>query len=175
MPEIVPADDRNPQRPRPMPLAQRLLYLALVVGVPALALFMARGPILRWFTASSGEHLTFDEASRSGIALDLPPEASDIRFYQHLQPDRVVIVDFAIGEDAFLQWAERQGWQPQKITGSITIRPRAAFGDRNTTVEVRDGYFAHTLLPEESETFSVVYDRSSGRAYYHFDSAPPGD
>jgi len=156
-----------------MALYRRLLYLALVLGVLALALFMARAPLLRWFTSSSGEHLSFDEASRLGIQLDLPPEASDIRFYQHLQPDQVVIVDFAVSEEAFLRWANRQGWTPEKVGGSITIRPRAAFGDKSTAVEVRDGYFAHTLLPDEPDTFSVVYDRQSGRAYYHFDSSPP--
>lgn len=166
------AEKSNPDSIIPMPHWQRLVFIGLVLGVLVLALFMARAPLLRWATASSGEHLSLDEANKYDLQLELPPEASDIRFYQHLEPDQVVIIDFAISEEGFMKWAKRQGWTPEKVRGSITIHPRASFGDRSTKVEVKDGYSHHNLVPGEPNTFSVVFDRPSGRAFYQFHSEP---
>jgi hypothetical protein len=83
------------------------------------------------------------------------------------------VVDFAITEDAFLEWAARQGWKPKPIVGSVAIWPRSACGDRATMVTVTDGQDYHTLRRGEPDTLSAIYDRGTRRAYYSFRSARP--
>jgi hypothetical protein len=144
------------------------LILLIAVGVVAYA------PVAKWLAFTSGEHLTYQEATRRGVGLDLPTTATDIRFCQWSLPDRVVAVDFAISEDAFREWAANQGWNPEEIVGSITIWPRACFGDESTEIEVTKGLMYSTAERGASNTFSVDYDRDSGRAYYHFTSATLG-
>jgi hypothetical protein len=135
----------------------------------------AYAPVVRWWTRSGGEHMTLVEA-RARVRLDLPDDASDIRFYQHLRPDEVVLVDFAITESAFLAWAKGQGWKPKPIVGSVTIWPRSAIGDWDTVVTVTDGYEINTLRRGEPNTFAVAYDRPTRRAFYRFSStAVAGD
>lgn len=128
-------------------------------------------PTARWWTQSSGEHQTLGEA-RGRVRLDLPDWTADVRFYQHLRPKKVVVVDFAIADDAFLEWAARQGWKPDPVVGSVTVWPRSAFGDWATVVTVTDGHGYHTLRRGEPGTFSVTYDRGTRRAFYGFRSEP---
>jgi hypothetical protein len=152
----------------------RWAFLVACVGGIVLA-GSAYAPVVRWWTRSGGEHMTLVEA-RSRVRLDLPDDPSDIRFYQHLRPDEVVLVDFAITESVFLAWAGRQGWKPKPIVGSVTIWPRSAFGDRDTVVPVTDGYEFNTLRRGEPNTFAVTYDRGTRRAFYRFSStAVAGD
>lgn len=154
-------------------LRSKLLWAWLLLGFESVVLFgtMLYAPTARWWTRSSGEHLTLGMA-RGQVRLDLPDGAADIRFYQHLQPAEVIVVDFAIAEDVFLEWASRQGWKPKPIVGSVTICPRSAFGDRATVVTVTDGQDYHTLRRGEPDTLSVTYDRATQRAFYSFRSEP---
>jgi hypothetical protein len=154
-------------------LRSKLVWAWLLLGFGSVVLFgtMLYAPTARWWTRSSGEHLTLGMARRQ-VHLDLPDGAADIRFYQHLQPDEVVVVDFAITEDVFLEWAARQGWKPNPVVGSVRIWPRSAFGDWATVVTVTDGHGYHTLRRGEPDTFSVTYDRGTRRAFYSFRSRP---
>jgi hypothetical protein len=151
---------------------RRLLLSALMVGLLVFAWVSVKPILERWHTSSKGEHLTHKEAGQVGVRLNFPPEGSDIRFYQHLLPDQVVIVDFAIEEKSFLRWADKEGWGPKRIVGSIMIMPRAKFGDNSTVVEVTDGYMNSTDQRGTPNTFTVVYDLKTQRAYYQFDSLP---
>lgn len=146
-------------------------FVFLLVGIVAFVLLTVVGyaPFFQWLTHSRGEHLTLAEAKPS-VHLELPEGASDIRFYQHCHPDKFIKVDFAIAEDAFLQWAAQQGWSPKPVAGSITIWPRSAFGDHDTVVHVADGYTYHNIFRGEPNTFSVTYDRATKRAYYELTS-----
>lgn len=110
--------------------------------------------------------------AKGRVRLDLPDAASDIRFYQHLRPHQVVVVDFAITEDVFLEWAARQQWKSKPIVGSVAIWPRSACGDRATVVTVTDGHGYHTIRRGEPDTLSVTYDRGTRRAFYSFRSKP---
>lgn len=120
-----------------------------------------------------GEHLTLAEA-RGRVQLELPDTAADIRFYQHLKPDQVVIVDFAISEDAFLQWAATRGWKLNSRIGSLTIQPGLRFGDP-TRITISDGYILRHIFRGEPNPFSVTFDRKTMRVYYWFSSEAPGD
>jgi hypothetical protein len=158
-----------------MTCSPRRFTLGLVALIGLLGLSVAAyTPAARWLTRSRGEHRTLEEAT-GRIRLDLPAGASDIRYYQHLHPDQVVVVDFAITEDGFLEWANRQGWKPRQVFGEITIWPRSAFGDRATVVNVTDGLDYTTLSRGARNTFSVTYDRGTRRAYYEFCSEPRGE
>jgi hypothetical protein len=165
-------DTRDPIRGTATSPGRFALYLAAVGGFVVLAI-AAYGPCARWLTRSRGEHLTLAEA-QGRVRLDLPAGASDIRFYQHLHPDQVIVVDFAATEGDFLAWAAQQGWKPERVVGSVTIWPRSVFGDRSTMVTVTDGYGYHTLQRGAPNTFSVTYDRGTRRAYYQFSSEPNG-
>jgi hypothetical protein len=125
-------------------------------------------------TRSRGEHLTRAEVD-GRVQLDIPEEASDIRFYQHRHPETVIADDFAITESDFLAWAARQGWSPKPVVGSIMIWPRSGFGDRATVVEIGDGLSYDTLRRGVPNTLSATYDRRTQRAYYGFSSEPHGD
>lgn len=154
-------------------LPRRFVRVLIGIGVVT-ALIMSYAPTARWLTRNRGEHLTLTEAKdRARVAL--PDTATDIRLYQHLHPGRVVVVDFAITENDFLEWAARQGWKPERIVGSITIWPRSGFGDRVTVVSVTDGLSYDTITRGRPNTFSVTYDRGTQRAYYQFSSEPHGD
>jgi hypothetical protein len=152
-------------------LRARLVWLLVGIGVAVTLILVMYPPTARWWTRSRGEHLTLVEA-QGRVCLDLPAEASDIRYYQHLRPDQVIVVDFAIPETAFLQWAVQQEWKPEPVVGSITIWPRSAFGDRATEVLVTNGFSYDTLQRGVPNTFSVTYDRATQRAYYEFSSEP---
>ena len=116
--------------------------------------------ITRWYTSTGGEHLTVAEATDRGIELSLPTEAEDIRFSQHLRPEVVVDVDFAVSEAAFLAWAERMGWNVRETGGTA---------DSSET----DAGFRYTdFQPGKPNTTFVKYDRHTGRAYYTFRSEP---
>src|SRR5438034_3216126 len=127
-----------------VPSPRRFALLLVVVGSLVVLTIAAYAPVARWLTRSRGEHLTLAEA-QGRVRLDLPAGASDIRLYQHLHPDQVVVADFALTEDDFLDWAARQGWKPRRVVESVTVWPRSAFGDRSTEVTVTDGYGYHTL------------------------------
>ena len=120
-----------------------------------------------------GEHLTLAEA-QGRFQLALPETAADIRFYQHLKPDQVVVADFAVSEDAFLEWAKQQGWEPKPIQGTRTMRPGLRFGEA-TTVLITDGYSHINIFRGEPNPFSVTFDRKTKRVYYWFSSEAPGD
>jgi hypothetical protein len=154
--------------------SRRFALLLIAGGVLVVLALTAYAPSARWLTRSRGEHLTRAEVE-GRVQLDIPQEASDIRFYQHRRPETVVAADFAITEGDFLDWAARQGWTPEPIVGGITIWPRSGFGDRATVVEVSDGLNYHTLRRGVPNTFSVTYDRLAQRAYYGFSSEPHGE
>jgi hypothetical protein len=153
----------------------RRTVLIVLAGACVITLALVYKPVARSCTSSFGEHLTLAQATVRDVHLALPSQAEDIRFYQHFQPDQSVKVDFAISEDDFLNWAEQQGWKPVPIVGSITVWPRSRFGDHETEIRIIDGYVYNTLRRGTPNTFSVVYDRQSGRAYYNFQSEPLGE
>lgn len=129
-----------------------------------------------WVATERKWRFGFFLKSRSRVHLNLPDDASDIRFYQHLRPDEVVLVDFAITESAFLARAREQGWKPRPIVGRVTIWPPSAFGDPDTVVTVTDGYEFNTRRRGEPNTIVVTYDRGTRRAFYRFSStAVAGD
>ena len=184
VPDRIDGGHRLPDVTKPLPttpkprrrwlqfsLRSKLVWAWLLLGFGSVLLFgtMLCAPTARWWTRSSGEHLTLGMA-RGQVRLDLPDGAADIRFYQHLQPAEVVVVDFAIAEDVFLKWAARQGWKPEPVVGSVRIWPRSAFGDWATVVTVTDGHVYRTLRRGEPDTLSVTYDRGTRRAFYSFRS-----
>lgn len=154
--------------------SRRQFTVLVAVGCVIALMFVVYVPLLRWWKRSHGEHLTFAEVN-GRVRLNLPPVASDIRFYQHLHPDQVIVVDFAISKDDFLEWAARQGWKPEPVVGGITIWPRSDFGDRAAVITVTNGYGYHTLRRGEPNCFSVTYDRGTQRAYYEYCSEPHGE
>lgn len=154
--------------------SRRFALLLIAGGVLVVLAITAYAPSARWPTRSRGEHLTRAEVE-GRVRLDIPQEASDIRFYQHCHPETVVAVDFAITEGDFLAWAAQQGWVPEPVVGHVTIWPRSSFGDRATVVEVTDGLRYHTHLRGVPNTFSITYDRRTQRAYYVFSSEPRGE
>lgn len=168
----------SPETNAPVPGAthpsRRFALLFIASGVLVVLTITAYAPSARWLTRSRGEHLERAEVE-GRVQLDIPREASDIRFYQHRHPETVVAADFAITENDFLAWAARQGWTPEPVIGGITIWPRSDFGDQATVVEVTDGLNYHTLRRGVLNTFSVTYDRRTRRAYYGFSSEPHGE
>jgi hypothetical protein len=142
-----------------------------VVGITA-TLLLAENvftPAVQRWTSIKDEHLAFSDA-KGQIPLDLPADASDIRFYQHTFPDQVVAADFAISETSFLEWAKRLSWNPKPIQGSITVWPRSAFGDKVTEVQITNGLFDTNDSRGQRNVFSLVYDRAHQRAHYGFRS-----
>ncbi|HYH67857.1 MAG TPA: hypothetical protein VD866_24380 [Urbifossiella sp.] len=159
--------------PHSSPLTRRgrvaLLVALAACGLVAVA---AYPPAARWWTRSRGEGLTADDA-RGRMPLDLPPGASDVRYYLHTQPDKVLVLDFAVDEFKFLVWASSHGWAPELLRTPVTITPRLGFGDRKTTVNVADGYgFRNHRDQGAPDTVIVVYDRLRRRAFYSYFSAP---
>jgi hypothetical protein len=178
---VLPMEDKSlveakeGHRRRPVLSAGRLTLLGAGIICVVVLVTCVYPPLARSYTTSHGAHLTLAEARQRDIQLDLPPEASDICFYQHLKPDQVVRVDFAITEDAFLTWATRQGWRPEKSDesgGGVKMWPGYDSGFGDTQVHVTDGYFYHTWERGMPNTFSVLHDRRSQRAAYSFHSEP---
>lgn len=165
------ADSNAPLRQQAPLVVSRLVWLLVSLGVTVVLILVSYPSAARWWTRNRGEHLTRVEA-QGRVRLDLPAGASDIRYYQHLRPDQVIVVDFAITEGGFLEWAAQHGWRPEPVAGSITVWPRATFGDRIAKVVVTDGYSYQTLQRGVPNTFSVTYDRATQRAYYQFSSEP---
>ena len=151
----------------------RYRFGILLVGASALVVMTVAfyASTARWLTRSRGEHLVWADA-KDCIQLDLPAGASDVRYYQHLQPDVVIAADFAILESDFLAWAAQQGWTPKPIVGSITVWPRSGFGDRITLVKITDGLNYNTIRRGLPNRLSVTYDRGAGRAYFTFSEKP---
>lgn len=137
-------------------------------SLAALAFYLSGG---QTSIRSRDEHLAV-EVARTRVDLPLPDESSDVRFTRDAGEERVLSVDFAVPEEAFRRWAAARGWPVKPVVGSVTIRPRAAFGDLRTVVVVTDGLSYDTLSRGEPNTVGVTYDRGTGRAYYRFDSAP---
>jgi hypothetical protein len=169
---------RNAPKPNAPPPGRAKLSprarLGLVVAVAGCAalLYAAYAPAVRWYTRTRGEHMTAEQV-RGLVAVDLPAGAADVRFYQHLRPDRVVVVDFAVDENGFLEWAARHGWRPEPIGGGVTVWPRLGFGDRKSEVVITDGYtYRNPRQRAAPNTVLVLYDRVRRRAYYSFWSAP---
>ncbi len=162
----TPAPGR-PARPR------RRLVLALAAGAGVILLASAAyTPAARWLTRTCGEHLTVAE-TKSLVQPHLPADASDVRFYQHLHPDRLIFVDFTIDERGFLEWAARRDWRPEPIAGSAAVWPRLGFGDQDTVVRITNGYrYRNNAQRGAPNTVVVYYDRAARRAYYAFWSAP---
>lgn len=146
-----------------------------IVGVAAVVVLAAacNAPPAPPSGVDQGEHLTLAEA-QGRVQLELPETAADIRFYQHLKPDQVVVVDFAVSEDAFLQWAAARGWKLNPRIGSRTIQPRLRFGDP-TKITISDGYILHHVFRGMPNPFSVTFDRKTKRVYYWFSSEAPED
>lgn len=148
--------------------------IALLVAIVACGLVAvaAYPPAARWYTRSRGEHLTADDA-RGRQPLDLPPGASDVRYYLHTQPDRVLVLDFAVDELPFLVWASAHGWAMEPLRERAALTPRLGFGDSKTEVVVADGYgFRNHRDRTAPDTVLVVYDSVKRRAYYSYWSAP---
>jgi hypothetical protein len=138
----------------------------LIVAIVLLLLVTACAP--KAPTGDKGEHLTLAEV-KGRVQLELPEVASDIRFYQHLNPDKVVEVEFAISEKAFLEWTAQQGWKVKPINGIVIIRPRSRFGD-HTSIDVHDGLHFRKDFRGVPNHFSVTFNRKTGRASYDFGS-----
>ncbi|MFO0800978.1 MAG: hypothetical protein U0804_26225 [Gemmataceae bacterium] len=157
-----------------MPRWSRRGKVAVLVGLALCGLVAAAAyrPAARWWTRDRGEHLTADQA-REHFPLALATGASDVRYYLHTQPDRVLVLDFAVEEFNFLIWASMHGWAPEPLRSGVTLTPRLGFGDRHSTVVVTDGYgFRNHRDPAAPDTVLVVYDRLRKRAYYSYWSAP---
>ncbi len=149
-----------------------ILALVGVLSAGVLAWCAYRG-IRSWLDPRSEQHLSVSDAARLGLDFELPPEATDVNFYQRTFPDRVIVVDFTIGEQRFLDWAKGRGWQAEKIVGSVTVWPPARHGNVRPEVEITDGYCYHTIRRGKPNTFLIVYNRAESRAYYSFHSEPP--
>jgi len=155
----------EPAQPENEPPAKRRWYqsrrsvlLCILLGSLIIFCLLAYEPVAQWYTSSSGEHLTVEEATERGLRLHvspggiravLPAEASDIRFDQHTHPDHVISVNFAISEKGFLDWAG--GWP---------------------LIKTEAGYFYTTSSRGRPNAFSYSYDRKTSRAYYNFHSRP---
>lgn len=149
----------------------RIAVLVLVAACVVIGV-VAYPSAARWWTRSRGENLTYEDA-RGRQPLDLPPGASDVRYYLHTQPDKVLVLDFAVDELPFLIWASTHGWAMEPLRERVALTPRLGFGDRKTEVVVADGYgYRNHQIPGAPNTVMVVYDRVKRRAFYSFWSEP---
>ncbi len=148
------------------------IALLVALAVCSLVGVLAYAPAARWWTRSRGENLSAIDA-RTRQPLDLPAGAHDVRYYLHTHPDRVLVLDFAVEEFAFLVWASAHGWAMEPLREGVTLMPRLGFGDGKTTVVVANGYgFRNHRDPRAPDTVMVVYDRTKQRAFYAYWSAP---
>jgi hypothetical protein len=165
------ADQPAPgSKPARSPRLRTMLLLGCVAFcLVAVAVY---APTARLLTRDRGEGLAAG-AARGRVRLDLPAGASDIRFYQHTQPDVLVFADFAVDEAGFLEWAVRQGWRPEPVVKQVVVWPRLGFNDRATVVRITDGIkYRSNPAPGMPNAVVVTYDRKTRRAYFGYWSAP---
>jgi hypothetical protein len=153
-------------------LSTRRFPLVLVAVAACVMIAMAcYAPTAKWLAHTRGEHMVRADAE-GRIQLDVPERAFDIRYAQHSHSDVVIAADFAIKEDDFVAWAERQGWVPEPTVGAITVWPGAGFGDYVTVVKTKGGLSYKTIRRPAANALSGIYDRGTHCAYFILNSEP---
>ena len=115
----------------------------------------------------SRANLSVADARQLDLEFDFPDDAREISVYQPLLSNRLLSIDFMLAEEAFEQWAAKQGWIVKRIVGTVTVTRLDRNGHRQEQI-VTDGYVYHTLQREKPNTLLVVYDRQSTRVFYRF-------
>lgn len=126
---------------------------------------------------SRGMDLTRDEANGDQLSLHavfgpmvkVPAGASHVNY--HYYSDKIAVLEFALGEQEFLDWARREGWQPKEIDEDVSITRvedcgRVLWDPRYTgTTLVRKGLIGYGRFRFYGQ-FTVVYDRENRRVRY---------
>jgi hypothetical protein len=160
--------------------------LSAVVGWVAARIFRARAvgclvsflglPVLcvamfwAWIHigTASGRHVPYEDVSHRMIGKAIPPEATDIDFYQHFS--QIQQADYSIAPDAFLSWVRSNNWEAKPI-GEQDARVWPLAEDQLDPVEIRDGFRVTIFDPQDNgATGYIVYDADRKRAYYRFNS-----
>lgn len=75
--------------------------------------------------------------------------------------------EFDVAEPAFLAWASLNAWQMTKLNGREAQVYRFS-GAPTRQATSSDGYYYEWVNPAaRDDTLVILYDRPSGRAYYH--------
>jgi hypothetical protein len=137
----------------------RAMIVIPVAGAVFMALVM---PIASWLwaqTVTEGRNVPREDYT-GFVGPPLPKQAEDITYYSDFSSTEAI---FSLPEEAFHQWAKDNGWPVRVLDSPETVE----LGDLNCQFVVEDGCMFDELLHPRGTSVMAVFDRSTGRCYWH--------
>ncbi len=141
--------------------ARRKRAARIAVFISAAALILLLGP---FFCSRMMASQTGTSATRAGCPVrSLPADATQISYYVPAPMGPWTAYEFNTSPAMFKAWAAKNGWPLKPIVGGTSVR---RFDWSIATIPNGVEYF----WQEDDSSRQVIYDSSTGRAYYQYSS-----
>ena len=141
--------------------ARRKRAARIAVFISAAALILLLGP---YFCSRMMASQTGTSATRAGCPVrGLPADATQISYFLPGAGGPLTDYEFNTSPASFKAWAAKNGWPLKPIIGETSVQ---RFDRSFATIPSGMEYF----WQKDDSSRRVIYDSSTGRAYYRYDS-----